>query len=170
MSEVTKESSLYARVASGGRDSIEPCISMLRTFGYDAPQSRQELAYMLADCAINNGDKVFETIALNHPDKDFILENITPSELAIAKKNNSLAVVATSNDCGCTSCVAKRNDTGNSPATIMPAPGTSAIQNASSPDFTSSPAFFMLVAMLIMSSTVVFSIIVSKVLSNGTGR
>ena len=103
--EVTKESSLYARVASGGKDSIEPCIAMLRTFGYEAPQSRQELAYMLADCVINKqpGDKFFETIANNHPDKDFILENIMPSKDSISEKHNDHGQ-RHHNDCGCGSC------------------------------------------------------------------
>ena len=154
MAVTEQECTLYRRIATGGPDTIQRCIQILRENGFDAPQTRNELARDLAKCAIQDPG-VIPQIAECHPDLLFIMENM--SEPTAVAQVASSALSKKNNDCGCSG---KRNDTGsetNVGSSVMPAPGKS---NVTSEVFSSNVIIVLLSIVVLGGAAVFFSVLV----------
>ena len=122
---------VFERIASGGPETINAAQSMLRSYGYDEASDRQDLKDALVVAAVEKGEDALKKMANFHPDKEFILANVTPvaittGPLALSSPSNTFVHAAGKspcssnhhNDCGCNK---KYSDIGHTGTAISPA-------------------------------------------------
>ncbi len=104
---LTREATLFERIASGGPRTVNAAIEMLNDYGYDEPTGRISLSKALTQVAVEKGEDALKQMAGFHPDKDFILANVSSTLPAPTPKTVN-AAGCMKNDCG----GAKKSDTG----------------------------------------------------------
>ena len=74
---------IYDRIASGDEKTIQNSINLIVSYGLPAPANRKQIVYAFNQLAVKKGDGFLAQLADIHPDKDFILSNLTQPEVTI---------------------------------------------------------------------------------------